>query len=69
VGDPLLIGEDLVFASADGTVWRVAGATGQELAKSQLGEPVNAGPFAFGDLLLLVGTGGALHVIPVPTGS
>jgi hypothetical protein len=69
VGDPLAIDGDFVFAAADGTVWRIAGASGQSVATVPLGEPLDAGPFSFGDLLLLVGTGGALHVIPIPTSS
>lgn len=65
-GRPLIDGDDYVFASIPGTVWRIAGATGQESAKAEVGEPLGAGPVAFRGRLLLCGNDGSLHVIPMP---
>jgi len=65
-GKPLLVGNDLVFASLDGWIWRVSAQTGQELAQDKLDEPLGAGPVAFGTRLLLCGNDGSLHVVPMP---
>ncbi|MCH5376076.1 MAG: PQQ-like beta-propeller repeat protein [Planctomycetes bacterium] len=71
-GRPLLYEGDLLLASTEGTVWRVAGADGKEIAKNEIGEPLASGPVFFdaqGGLLLLGASDGTLHVIPHLTGS
>jgi hypothetical protein len=66
-GRPLVLdGGDYVFASVSGTVWRIS-ASGDESGKAELGEPLGAGPVAFGRRLLLCGNDGSLHVIPMPS--
>ena len=65
-GPPLLDQGDLLFCSVDGTIWRVAAATGEERARSELREPLGAGPVLFNGRLLLCGSDGTLHVVPLP---
>ncbi len=65
-GLPLDVNGNYVFASQDGTVWVVSAATGEEVAKTDLGEPIGSGAVAFGTRLLLCGSDGALHVVPMP---
>ncbi len=66
-GLPLAVGDDFVFAGRDGTIWRISGATGEEVAKTDLNEPIGSAPLAFGPRLLLCGNDGTLHVVPMPT--
>lgn len=68
-GLPLKVGNDFVFASADGQVWRVQGQDGKAAGRSVIGEPLSRGPVAFGDQLILSGNDGVLLVAPVPSGS
>jgi hypothetical protein len=65
-GRPLVDGDDFVFSSVSGAVWRVAGATGAETGKVELGEPLGAGPVAYKNKVLLCGNDGSLHVIAMP---
>jgi hypothetical protein len=58
---------DFVFALREGSVVRIAGASGQQVAEAKIGEPLGAGPVAFGKRLLLPGSDGALHVIATPS--
>lgn len=65
-GKPLADGPDFILASQRGVVWRVAGDSGKEVARVDLGEPLGAGPVAFRGRLLLTGSDGVLHVIRMP---
>lgn len=64
-GLPLDEAGDYIFAGRDGTLWRVSGATGEELAMVVLDEPLGASPVSFGSRLLLCGSDGTLHVVPM----
>lgn len=65
-GPPLEDNGDYVFASRDGALWRVSGATGEELSKTLLDEPIAASPVTYGGrLLLLCGNDGTLHLVPM----
>ena len=66
-GLPLEVAGDFVFALREGSVVRIAGATGALVAEAKIGEPLGAGPIAFGPRLLLPGGDGALHVIQTPS--
>jgi hypothetical protein len=63
VGRPLQVNGNLVLASLSGTVWMISGQDGKELAKVDVGEPLGAGPVAFGTRLLLSAADGTLLVI------
>lgn len=65
-GLPLLVNGELVCASLDGVVWRMAGATGEELGTADVGEPLDSGPVAFADGLVLAAADGSLRVVSVP---
>ncbi len=65
-GVPLEVEGDLVFSLREGSVTRIAGASGEQVAAATIGEPLGSGPVAFGKRLLLPGSDGALHVIPTP---
>ena len=68
IGVPLEVAGDFVFALREGSVVRLAGATGEHVAEAKIGEPLGAGPVAFdARLLLLPGSDGALHVIRMPS--
>jgi hypothetical protein len=68
-GLPLVAGETYFFAGVQGAVWSLAAATGQEVGRTDVGEPLGAGPIAYQERLLLCGNDGTLHVIPVPVGN
>lgn len=68
-GRPLQLGDDFIFAGVDGSVWRVAGRTGQASPKIEAGEPLCSGPTAYGDRLLVCGVDGTLLVLPIPGGA
>ena len=63
VGRPLRGNGNLVLASLSGTVWMISAQDGKELAKVDVGEPLGAGPVAFGTRLLLSAADGTLLVI------
>lgn len=65
-GEPLRVEADYVFALLDGTIVRLSGETGETVAKADVGEPLGAGPVAFGNYLLLPGHDGVLHLIRPP---
>lgn len=65
-GTPLAIENDFVFAVREGSVVRIAGASGEQVATARVGEPLGAGPVAYGTRVLLPGSDGALHVIRTP---
>jgi hypothetical protein len=77
-GRPLAMNQTFVLASDRGTLWRVDSETGQAIDwgpaagdgtpsdRFEVGEPLGAGPVAFGDQLLLVGRDGTLYVTPQP---
>ena len=65
-GNPLEVDGDFVFALREGLVVRVSGTSGEQVASAKIGEPLGAGPVAFGARLLLPGNDGALHVIRTP---
>lgn len=65
-GLPLEEDGDYIFSSRGGTVWRISGATGKEVSKTDLNEPLASGPIAFGGRLLLCGSDGSMHVVSMP---
>jgi hypothetical protein len=67
-GPPLQVGDDFIVAGVDGSVWRIAGATGTPSPKIEAGEPLCSGPTAYADRLLVCGVEGTLLVLPVPAG-
>ena len=66
-GPPRLQEHDLMLASQSGMVWRIALADGSETGKTDIGEPLSAGPVPFASRLLVPGSDGTLHVIPALT--
>lgn len=60
-GAPLEAGGNFVLASTGGTVWRLNGNTGAEIAKVEIGQPLATGPVALGRHFLLGGHDGSLH--------
>ncbi|MBP90677.1 MAG: hypothetical protein CMJ64_28860, partial [Planctomycetaceae bacterium] len=65
-GEPLRVGADYIFALLDGSVVSLSAETGEQVAKTNVGEPLGAGPVTFGELLLLPGHDGVLHLIQPP---
>ena len=65
-GKPLAVGGDFIFASVTGTLWRVEGATGKELAKLETAYPLAAGAVLLGERLLLSGHDGTLYLVDQP---
>lgn len=65
VAPPGELNGDYFFASVGGVVWRVAAETGQEISKTDLNQPLAAGPAVVGSRLLLGGSDGVLHFTPV----
>jgi len=68
-GAPLPVGEDYLFAYADGIVTRVEGASGKELARIETGHPLGAGPILLGSKVLLAGSDGTLYLSDPPSNS
>ncbi len=64
VGNPLAVDGNFLFASQAGMVWLVDGASGKELKKFDVGEPLGAGVTPFGPKLLAPGSDGVLHILP-----
>ena len=67
-GLPLVVGDDFVFASVEGFLWRISGKSGAQVGKSEVGEPLSSGLVAYGERQLLCAGDGVLHVIPMPSG-
>lgn len=65
-GPPLLVEQQLILTTTRGTILRIAAASGQEVARGELGQPLGRGALAFNGRLLLTGTDGALHLIRIP---
>ena len=65
-GKPLDVGDDFIFASITGVVWRVEAASGKELAKLESGYPLAAGAVLLGEGLLLSGHDGTLYLVDQP---
>ena len=66
-GEPLVVGNDLVFASVDGVIWKVNGQTGEEITHLDVGEPLGTGPVQFsGSRLLVCGGDGTVHIVNLP---
>lgn len=66
VGSPLAVEGGFIFASHDGTVWRVDAADGRETAKLETGRPLAAAPVLLGERLLLCGHDGTLYLVDQP---
>ena len=66
VGSPLAAGDGYLLATVAGTVFRIAAASGEELGRLDVGEPLGAGPVALGERLCLAAHGGALLLVAVP---
>jgi outer membrane protein assembly factor BamB/TolA-binding protein len=69
VGRPLVQDGDLILTSLPGTVWRISGTDGQELQKTDVGQPLGSSPVAFGSRLALSAADGTLLVIPALNGA
>jgi outer membrane protein assembly factor BamB len=65
-GMPLLVGEDYLFASKHGAVWRVKADSGQTSSAIEVGQPLAAGPALFGPRLVLSAADGTLLVVEPP---
>ncbi|MEA1949924.1 MAG: PQQ-binding-like beta-propeller repeat protein, partial [Planctomycetota bacterium] len=65
-GKPLALGGDIIFASIEGVVWRVAASSGKELAKIETRCVLAAGAVLLGDRLLLSGHDGTLYIVDQP---
>ena len=77
-GKPLYIDDCFVLASVTGAVWRIEAASGQLVPWGaaaegraptkflELGEPLGAGPIAWGRRLLVAGRDGTVHVTDLP---
>ena len=68
-GWPLPEGDDLILTSLDGIVWRISGADGAEVNKTDVGQPLGSGAVVFAGRLLLAGADGTLFVIPLLPGA
>ncbi len=62
-GPPTMIEKDWLFTSLSGTVWRVAGDSGKEIARFQLNQPLVASTLAWGDRFVLLGRHSVVHLI------
>lgn len=62
-GAPLATDDGLLLSTMTGQIYRLDAASGNELASVDVGEPLAAGPVAFGERLLLAGYGGTLMVV------
>ena len=65
-GLPLAQGSDFILASLSGVVCKISGDTGEEISKVETGESLKGSPVVFGNVLMLPGAGGALHMVPIP---
>ncbi|MBN2216217.1 MAG: PQQ-binding-like beta-propeller repeat protein [Pirellulales bacterium] len=68
-GPPLPVGGDFLLAFADGHLARVEGTSGRELAATETGAPLGAGPVLVGEDVLLVGNDGTLYLNKQPLAS
>ena len=62
-GPPTMIEKDWLFTGINGAIWRVAGDSGKEIARFQLGQPLVASTFAWGDRFVLLGKNSVVHLI------
>lgn len=65
-GTPLAVDDALLLTTKSGQVCRLKLASGEETGAIDVGEPIAAGPVAFGRRLLLAAKGGALLVVASP---
>ena len=67
VGAPLLQGDSIMLSSLQGTVWRIAVDSGQELGQVVVGEPLGTGPVHWNaETLLLIGHDGTVYAVGTP---
>ena len=59
-------GEDWIFTSASGVIWRVNPASGEQRGKLETGLALAAGPLLVGGRLVAGGQDGSLHVVEKP---
>ncbi len=67
VGAPTLLESDGLLATTSGELIRVAMASGDVLAKTQLGEPISGPPIVLGKGLVVPGDEGIVLTVPFPT--
>ncbi len=65
-GDPAAVNGDLIVATVGGTLRRLNAATGEEMARADVGEPLARGAVAAGDRLLLTSPDGSLLSARLP---
>jgi outer membrane protein assembly factor BamB len=65
-GTPLPVGNHLVLAAVSGVVWRIEAASGQQVGKVEVGQPLGSGPVLLGDRLLVGGHDGSLLEVKQP---
>jgi outer membrane protein assembly factor BamB/TolA-binding protein len=65
-GAPLLVGNQLVFASRSGIVWKAEAATGKGASKTNTGCPLATGPVLCGQKLLVGGHDGTIYEVRLP---
>jgi hypothetical protein len=63
VAPPTEVQGSYLFASAGGVVWSISSESGDESARSMLGESLAAGPTIIGSRLLVGGSDGVLHFL------
>lgn len=62
-GPPVAVGSDWLLTSQSGTIWRVAGDSGQELARFELKEPLTASVVVWGEKYVLLGRDSVVHLV------
>ena len=66
-GAPLAVGDrDYLAAAVGGTVWRIDGASGKDLGRVDVGEPLATGPVVLADSIVVGGADGCLHKVKKP---
>ncbi len=65
-GSPWLARDSYYLASKQGTVWRIAAATGEEQAKAETNVPLGAGPVLVGERLFVAGQDGVVYEVKRP---
>ena len=66
VGQPLVSGSSVWLATVDGFLLKLDPATGVVSSAVDVGEPLAAGPVAYGERLLVAARSGAVLIITPP---
>lgn len=63
---PIPLEQDFLIITRSGSVYRIAGDSGQEIALVETGEPLTGVTGKIGPRLLVAGSDGVIHAIPIP---